>query len=214
MKNRPAAFTLIETIVGLVVGVLILGIAWTLWHSSRVQEKGVVRHIELQRGLRHSMAQIQKDLRAVREVVELERESSGTLKTLTMKVPADSAEGGLTSVIYTFDRSPEKPHGVFKRNSRVLFQETLIDFQIFPFTLDEGPREVKGTTGLDKIHLFKVKLTFVPAKDEFQRQAEQRSFSFTIYPRMLNSRRKALISRLNLLTNRFGQQPQTRSPSH
>ena len=191
------AFTIVEVLVMAGISVLIISVLYMMWDSSRRQERNVSRHMDVQRGLRGSMILIQKDLRELLEVIELEREPDGTLKTMLIKVPS-SSPGETTSVVYAFD----KP-SVLKRNGRVLFQDSLTDFQIYPFTLEERPREVKETQEYDRIYLFKVKLTFLPGKDEFQRVAEQRSFSFSVYPRFANARRRAVLSRFNLFSGRF-----------
>ena len=206
-------FSLVEVLVMMGISVLIIGVLYMMWDSSRRQERNVSRHMDVQRGLRGSMVLIQKDLREVLEIEELEREPDATLKKLVMKVPA-LATGDTQSVVYTFDKAPGQATSILKRNSRILFQDSLTDFQIYPFTLEERPREVKESAEFDRIHLVKVKLTFLPGKDEFQRVAEQRSFSFTIYPRYANSKRKALFSRFNMLSGRFApfQAPPTPLP--
>lgn len=206
------------------ISVLIIGVLYMMWDSSRRQERNVSRHMDVQRGLRGSMILIQKDLREALEVVELEREPSATLKSLLIKVPGAST-GESVSVSYGFEKSPGTSGGmpgsrsgdstsVLRRNGRVLFSDSLTDFQIYPFTLEERPREVKETGEYNRIHLFKVKLTFLPGKDEFQRVAEQRSFSFSIYPRFSNAKRKAVLSRFNMISGRFApyQPPATPLP--
>lgn len=195
-------FTLPETMVMVVISVLIIGVLYMMWDSSRRQEKNLSRHMDVQRGLRGSMAIIQKDLREVLEVIELEREPDGTLKTMTFKVPAVKP-GETQTLVYGFDQTSGPAQTALRRNGRPLFQDSLTDFQIYPFTLEERPREVKETSEFDRIHLFKIKLTFLPGKDEFQRVTEQRSFSFTIYPRFAGSKRKAVLGRFNLISGRF-----------
>lgn len=201
MRSRKA-FSIVEMLVMAGISVLIISVLYMMWDSSRRQERNVSRHMDVQRGLRGSMVMIQKDLREVLEIEELEREPNATLRKLVMKVPAP-AVGETQSVIYTFEKAPGANTSILKRNSRILFQDSLTDFQMFPFTMEERAREVKETSEFERIQLVKVKLTFLPGKDEFQRVAEQRSFSFTIYPRFANSKRKAMMSRFNMISGRF-----------
>lgn len=195
-------FSIVEMLVMMGISVLIIGVLYMMWDSSRRQERNVSRHMDVQRGLRGSMILIQKDLREMLEVEELEREPNATLKKLVMKVPS-GITGETSSVVYTFDKAPGQATSVLKRNSRTLFQDSLTDFQMYPFTLEERAREIKETGEFDRIHLVKCKLTFLPGKEEFQRVAEQRSFSFSIYPRFANSHRKAMLSRFNMISGRF-----------
>lgn len=195
-------FSIVEMLVMMGISILIIGVLYMMWDSSRRQERNVSRHMDVQRGLRGSMVMIQKDLREVLEIEELEREPNATLRKLVMKVP-DKDVGETQSVVYTFEKTGTAGTSILKRNNRILFQDSLTDFQVFPFTLEDRPREVKESAEFDRIQLLKVKLTFLPGKDEFQRVAEQRSFSFTIYPRFANSKRKAMISRFNMISGRF-----------
>jgi type II secretory pathway component PulJ len=214
MTGTRRGFTLPETLVMAAISVLIIGVLYMMWDSSRRQERNVSRHMDVQRGLRGSMAIIQKDLRELLEVIEIEREPDGTLKTMTFKVPALKA-GDTNSIEYRFESEPGKPSATaLRRNGRPLFQDSLTDFQLFPFTLEDRPREVKETSELDRIHLFKIKLTFLPGKDEFQRLTEQRTFSFSIYPRFAAARRKQVLGRFNLISGRFApfEQPQMTRP--
>ena len=210
---KRGAFTIIEMLVALGISVIIMGVLYMMWDSSRRQERNVSRHMDVQRGLRGSMVLIQKDLRETLEVVELEREPSASLKSLLIKIPG-TAVGETTSVVYGFDKAPGSATSVLRRNSKILFQDSLTDFQIYPFTIEDRLREVKDTSEFDRIHLFKVRLTFLPGKDEFQRVAEQRSFSFSIYPRFANAHRKSTLSRFNLVSGRFApyQPPPTIGP--
>lgn len=210
---RRRGFTLPETLVMAAISVLIIGVLYMMWDSSRRQERNVSRHMDVQRGLRGSMAIIQKDLRELLEVIEIEREPDGTLNTMTFKVPGIKA-GDTNSVVYGFESQGGPANTVLRRNGRPLFQDSLTDFQLYPFTLEDRPREVKETSELDRIHLFKIKLTFLPGKDEFQRSTEQRSFSFSIYPRFAAARRKQVLGRFNLISGRFApyDQPQVTRP--
>ena len=202
MTRTRRGFSLVEMLVMMGISVLIIGVLYMMWDSSRRQERNVSRHMDVQRGLRGSMILIQKDLRELLEVIDLDREPNATLKSLSIKIPGAKIDE-TASVIYGFEKTPGAGTAVLRRNGRVLFQDSLTDFQIYPFTIEERLREVKLASEIDRIQLFKVKLSFLPGKDEFQRVAEIRSFSFTIYPRFANAKRKAFLSRFNLLSGRF-----------
>jgi type II secretory pathway component PulJ len=203
-RNRPA-FGLVELLVVVGLTVLILGILYMLWDSTRRQGRHLERHADLQRGVRGAMALIQRDLREVRELVELEREPDGTLKSMLLKVP-DRLPESTRSVTYAFDRGPRGKSPQLKRDGKALFEDSLLGFQIYPFTLEERPREVKETGDYDRIHLFKVKLTFVPGRTEVERATEHRTFAFTVYPRFATTHRKSILGRFGLLSGRFGRE--------
>jgi len=197
--------SLVEMLVVSAISVFLIGAISMIWHSSRLQEQSVSRHVEVQRGLRGSMLLIQRDLRSLKETLELEREKSGSLRRLVIRIPSEGGKS-TTSVTYTFEKKSEQSQGVFRRNGRILFEDSLTDFQIFPFNLEDGIHEVKDSVDFGRIHLVKVKLSFVPGKGEFARHGEERSFSFSIYPRTVNSRRRSILSRFNLQSGRFGNQ--------
>lgn len=245
--------TLVELMVMLVITVIMLGTLFVIWQSSRTQERHLGRFVELQQGLRGVTAQIQHDLREVAEVIELEREGDGTLKSLEIRVPSFSGDS-MDTVSYSFESGIANKPGTLRRqrSRRVTLEDALVDLQIFPFTMDdpigpqgrptdplreEGigrraidvpeaglragtanqsgtgsgaptasgrPRLVTQTLEFDRIHLFKVRLTFVPGTQEFLTAGAQRTYSFSVYPRISNARRKSIMSRFNLITGRFG----------
>jgi hypothetical protein len=115
------------------ISVIILGILYTIWSSSARQGRQLTLYLDMQRGVRASAAQVQHDLRELVEIVELDREPSGSLKKLVFKVPSGTPRP--VTVRYEFDRDKQ----VFRRDDKSLFEESLIDFQIYPFTLEDRP---------------------------------------------------------------------------
>lgn len=73
--------TIVELLVMASLSVLILGIIWNIYKSSTQQERQLNRHLDMQRGLRGSMAVIQHDLRELVAIERLELDESGTMLT-------------------------------------------------------------------------------------------------------------------------------------
>ena len=91
----------------------------------------------------------------------------------------------------------------FLGRDQELLGDSLVDFKIFPFVENDPPIQVERIEDLVLIDFFRVKLSFLPGKDEFQNFADQRSISFTVYPRVPTSRRKSVYGRFKLKGGRF-----------
>lgn len=202
MKAPGRGLTIMELVVVAAISLMVLLVLWQIWRSSRRYEDTLFRHMKMQRGVRGAMAQVQHDLRELLELVELERGPTGSLAKMVFRVTeAANRAGPIKTVRYEFSR--EAPRDRFRRDGLPLFEDSLLDFQVYAFTLEDRPREVVEPAELSRVHLFKVRVTFVPGRSEFQNATQQRTFNFSIYPRVPASRRKSVIGRFGLSTGRF-----------
>lgn len=102
---RRRGMTIVELLVMTGLSVLILGIIWNIYNSTSRQERQLNRHLDMQRGLRGSMAIIQHDLRELVAIERLEIDESGTMLTFEF---SKVHEGAVESVSYQLLSPPAR----------------------------------------------------------------------------------------------------------
>lgn len=195
MARSRQGLTLLEVLFVGVMFAALLGAAYVFLSSGAAQRKQVEGYLDLQRDVRGAVRRLEKDLRGLISVDELELRPGNQLARVRFELPVDDDLSG--PVRYEYDAGTKS----ISRNGETLLEGSVADFQVWCF--DAEGQELKDREALLAIHRVRVRLEVVALDGTEASENRRRVVDMAIVPRLPVSRYKGQKSRLNLENSRF-----------
>lgn len=194
-RQERRGFTLLEVLfIGVMLSAL-LGAAYVFITSGAAQRKQVEGYLDLQRDVRLAVRRLEKDLRGLLVMDEVDLRPGNQLARVQFQVPVDDDLAG--PVRYEYDAGSKS----LSRNGELLLENSVADFQLWVF--DAEGKELKDKEALLNLHRVRIRLEVEALDGTKSSENRRRVVDLALVPRIPVSRYKGQLGRLNLENSRF-----------